>query len=109
MAINVLTATVTGALSAPSQVVSSETINGNLVALGGKLMVNNASGSPVNVTIADPGRTGLGNTGTNAAQAVATATSKLFKLTDAMVDSATGNITVGFSATGATITAQIIV
>ncbi len=109
MAINVLTATVTGALSAPSQVVSSETINGNLVASGGKLMVVNGSGGSINVTFTDPGRTALGNTGTQAAAPVANGATRFFALTAGMVDAATGNITVGFSATGATITAQVIV
>ncbi len=108
MAIPVLTSTVTGVLSAPGAVTSSETINGNLVALGGVLQVVNGSGSSMNVTFTDPGRTPLGNTGTQAGVAVANGTTKFFKLTTGLIDSATGNITVGFSAT-TTITAQVIV
>ncbi len=107
MAIPVLTSTVTGVLSAPGAVASSETINGNLVALGAVLQVINGSGVSINVTFTDPGRTPLGNTGTNAAVAVAAGATKFFKLTSGLVDSATGNITVGFSAT-TTITAQVI-
>lgn len=107
MAIPVLTTTVAGVLSAPGAVASSETINGNLVSLGAVLQVINGAGSPMNVTFTDPGRTPLGNTGTNAAVAVANGTTKFFKLTTGLVDGATGNITVGFSST-TTITAQII-
>ncbi len=107
MAIPVLTTTVTGNLSAPGTVASSETINGNLVALGAVLQVINGSGGSMNVTFTDPGRTPLGNTGTNAAVPVAAGTTKFFKLTSGLIDAATGNITVGFSST-TTITAQII-
>lgn len=107
MAIPVLTTAVTGALSAPGAVTSSETINGNLVANGAVLQVINGAGAPINVTFTDPGRTPLGNTGTNAAVAVANGTTKFFKLTTGLIDGASGNITVGFSAT-TTITAQII-
>lgn len=107
MAIPVLTSTVTGVLSAPGAVASSETINGNLVALGAVLQVINGSGGSINVTFTDPGRTPLGNTATNAAQAVAAGTTKFFKLTTGLVDSASGNITVGFSATPS-VTAQVI-
>lgn len=107
MAIPVLTTAVTGALSAPGAVTSSETINGNLVANDAILQVINGSGGSINVTFTDPGRTPLGNTGTNSAVAVAAATTKFFKLTSGLVDAATGNITVGFSAT-TTITAQVI-
>lgn len=107
MAIPVLTSTVAGALSAPGAVTSSETINGNLAANDAILQVVNGSGVSINVTFTDPGRTPLGNTGTNAATAVAAGATKFFKLTSGLVDGATGNITVGFSAT-TTITAQVI-
>lgn len=107
MAIPVLTTTVAGVLSAPGAVTSSETINGNLVANGAKLQVVNGSGVSINVTFTDPGRTPLGNTGTNAATAVAAGATKFFDLTTGLIDAATGNITVGFSAT-TTITAQVI-
>ncbi len=107
MAIPVLTTTVAGALSAPGAVTSSETINGNLVAKAAKLQVVNGSGTPMNVTFTDPGRTPLGNTGTQAATAVAAGATRFFKLTSALIDAATGNITVGFSAT-TSVTAQIV-
>lgn len=108
MAIPIITATVIGTLAAPAAVASSETINGNLVSSGAKLEVINGSGGSINVTFTDPGRTPLGNTGTNAASAVAAGTTKVYDLTTGLVDTASGNITVGFSAT-TTITAQIIV
>lgn len=95
-----LTATnpaVTGTVVTGAAVSSSDTINGNYA--GGYLVVVNGAGAPINVTIADPGRTALGNTGTNAAIAVTNGTSKAIKLTSAMVDSATNLITVAFSAT----------
>lgn len=107
MAIPTLTCTVAGALSAPAAVAASETINGNLVSSGAKLQVVNGSGGSINVTFADPGRTPLGNTGTNAAVAVAAGTTKFFSLTSGLVNSADGTITVGFSATPS-VTAQII-
>ncbi len=107
MAIPVLVTAVTGALSAPGAVASSETINGNLVNNGAVLQVINGAGAPINVTFTDPGRTALGNTGTQAAVAVANGTTKFLKLTTGLVDSATGNITVAFSAT-TSITAQVI-
>lgn len=87
----------TGTLAAPAAVSSSDTISGNLV--GGYLKVYNASGSSINVTVADPGRTAMGNTATNAAIAVANNTAKWILLTAGMVDSATNLITVAFSAT----------
>ncbi len=108
MAIPILTTTVAGVLSAPAAVASSETINGNLVSSGAKLQVINGAGAPINVTFTDPGTTPLGNTGTNAASAVANATTKFFALTSGLVDGASGNIVVAFSAT-TSITAQIIV
>ncbi len=109
MAINVLTTTIAGVTSAPSQVTSSETISGNLVSSGAKLMVTNGSGSSINVTFTDPGRTQLGNTGTQPPVAVANGQTKFFDLTPGLVDAASNNIVVGFSATGVTITGQIIV
>ncbi len=108
MAIPTLTTTVGGVLSAPGAVASSETLNGNLVASGGKLQVVNGSGASINVTFTDPGHTPLGNTGTNAAVPVAAGTTKFFDLTPGLVDAASNNITVAFSAT-TTITAQVIV
>ncbi len=82
----VTTPAVTGTLAAPAAMSTADTINGNLV--GGNLKVINGAGAPVNFTITDPGRTALGNTGTNAAVAVANGTAKWFELTAAMVDPA---------------------
>lgn len=90
------TPTTTGATVTGGAVTSSDTISGNYV--GGYLVVTNGSGSSINVTITDPGRTPLGNTGTNAAIAVANAATKAIKLTAAMVNSS-NLITVAFSAT----------
>ncbi len=94
-----LTATtpaVTGTAVTGAAVSSSDTINGNYA--GGTLVVTNGSGSSINVTVTDPGTTPLGNTGTQAAVAVANGASKAIKLTSAMVN-ASNLITVAFSAT----------
>src|SRR5690242_9297431 len=93
-----LTATtpaVGGTLAAPAAMSTADTINGNMV--GASLKVINGAGSPVNFTIVDPGHTALGNTGTNAAVAVANGTAKWFTLTSAMVDSATNLISTTLS------------
>lgn len=108
MAIPVVNATVAGTVSAPVQVTSSEVINGNLADTGAVLRVNNGSGSPVNVGFTDPGRTAAGNTGTQSPTAVATGTSRYFDLDPAFINAANNQITATFSATGATITAEII-
>jgi hypothetical protein len=85
----------TGTLAAPAAMTVSDTISGNLV--GGYLKVYNGAGAPINVTIADPGTTAMGNTATNAAIAVTNATAKWILLTAGMVDSATNLITVTLS------------
>lgn len=95
-----LTATtpaITGTLAAPAAVSASDTINGNLV--GGFLKVINASGGSINVTFTDPGRTAAGNTGTQAAVAVADGAAKWFPLLDVFRNSTTNLFTVTFSAT----------
>ena len=95
-----LTATtpaVTGTVVTGAAVSSSDTISGNYA--GGYLVVTNGSGSSINVTVTDPGHTPLGNTGTQAAVAIANGATKAIKLTSAMVSSATNLITVAFSAT----------
>lgn len=83
---------ITGTLAAPAAFGTSNTINGNLV--GGNLKIYNGAGAPVNVTFVDPGRTDAGNTGTQAAVAVANATAKWFPLLAGFVDPTTGLITV---------------
>ncbi len=103
-----LTATVpaiTGTLAAPGAVSASDTINGNYV--GGYLKVYNGSGSSINVTFTDPGHTAAGNTGTQAAVAVANNAAKWFPLLSTFVNSSTNLITVTFSAT-TTVTYELI-
>jgi hypothetical protein len=88
-----LTATVpaiAGTLAAPAAMSTADTISGNMV--GGYLKVINGGGSSVNFTIVDPGRTRAGNTGTQAAVAVANGTAKWFPLEAAFVNSATNLI-----------------
>ncbi len=103
-----LTATtpaVGGTLAAPAAIGTSNTINGNLAPCN--LKVINGAGSPVNVTIVDPGHTAAGNTGTQAAVAVANATAKWFALTTAFIDPSTNLITVTVS-DATTITYELI-
>jgi hypothetical protein len=94
-----------GTLAAPAAIGTSNTINGNLAPCN--LKVINGAGAPVNVTIVDPGHTDAGNTGTQAAVAVANATAKWFSLTSAFVDPATSLITVTLDS-ATTITYELI-
>ncbi len=103
-----LTATVPavgGTLAAPGSLGKSNTINGNYV--GGQLKVINGSGGSINITIVDPGRTAAGNTGTQAAVAVADGAAKWFELTAAFVDSATNLFTVT-SSSASSVTYELI-
>lgn len=93
-----------GTLAAPGAVTSSETIHRAHV--GKILEVFNGGGAPINVTFTDPGKTPAGNTGTQAAAAIAAGARRRWKLTAAFVG-ATKLITVGFSAT-TSVTAEII-
>jgi hypothetical protein len=86
-----------GVAAAPAAVSVSDTIPGSLATAGVILEVKNGSGGSINVTFVDPGLTPAGNTGTNAAIAVAAGATKRFKLSTAFVDSSTGNITVNYS------------
>ncbi len=81
---------IAGTTAAPAAMSTSDTINGNMV--GGYLKVYNGSGSPVNFTLVDPGKTQAGNTGTQAAVAVAAAAAKWFPLTSAFVNPTTNLI-----------------
>lgn len=86
---------VTGTLTTTgTAVTASDTINGNMV--GGILEIR-VGATPTNVTFVDPGRTGGGNTATQAVTALAASTNRAFRLTSAYVDSATNLITVTFS------------
>jgi hypothetical protein len=94
-----LTATtpvIAGTLAAPAAMSTADTISGNLV--GGYLKVVNGSGGSVNFTIADPGRTAAGNTGTQAASAIAAGAARWYPLEAAFVNSATNLINVTLSA-----------
>ncbi len=103
-----LTATtpvIAGTLAAPGAMSVADTISGNMV--GGYLKVINGSGGSVNFTIVDPGRTAAGNTGTQAAVAVAASTARWFPLTAAYVNSATNLINVTLSS-ATTITYELL-
>lgn len=90
---------VLGTVSNPQAVTSSDTISGNDIANGAILEVKNASGGSINVTFTDPGHTPAGNTGTQAAIAVAAGTTKRIKPAPALVDPSSNLITVNYSAT----------
>lgn len=95
-----------GTLSNPQAVTASDTISGNDIANGAILEVKNSSGGSINVTFTDPGHTAAGNTGTQAAVAVAAGTTKRFKPTVALVDPVLNVVTVNYSAT-ATVTYEL--
>ena len=87
-----------GTASNPQAVSSSDTISGNDVLNGCILEVKNGSGSSVNVTFVDPGHTQAGNTGTQAAVAVAAGATKRFKPSAAFIDT-NNTVTVNYSST----------
>ncbi len=99
------TPAVGGTLAAPAAIGTSNTINGNMVPCN--LKVINGAGAPVNVTIVDPGHTDAGNTGTQAAVAVANGTAQWFALTAPFVDPTTNLVTVTLSS-ATTITYELI-
>jgi hypothetical protein len=81
-------------------VAASDTFSANDIGSKGLvLLVTNGSGGSINVTVADPGRTRLGNTGTAAAQAVADTATRVFWLSPDHVDPSTGVATVTYSGT----------
>lgn len=101
MALLASTAIGQGTLGAPAAVSLSDTISGNLASAGAILEVKNGSGSSINVTFTDPGRTAYGSTaasGLATPVAVANAATKRWKLHAGLVDPATNLITVAFSA-----------
>lgn len=95
---------ITGTLAAPGALGVSNTINGNLV--GGNLKVYNGSGGSINITFVDPGHTAAGNTGTQAAVAVADGAAKWFPLLAGFVAS-DGLITVT-SSSASTVTYELV-
>ncbi|WP_422744353.1 hypothetical protein ACN27B_08720 [Micromonospora sp. WMMD754] len=86
---------ITAAAVASSDTISASDIGPN----GALLQVINGSGSSVNVTIADPGTTAVGNAGTAVAQAVPAGADRWFRLSPGHVNPSTGVATVTYSAT----------
>lgn len=62
------------------------------------LYVNNAGGSPINVTIADPGTTPAGNAGTPTAVAVANGAFKFIPIPTGAISASTGLASITYSA-----------
>lgn len=62
------------------------------------LQVTNGGGSPITVTLADPGSTPAGNTTTAPANSVAAGATKDFPLNPALVNPSTGVINITYSA-----------
>lgn len=87
-----------GTATNPQAVSASDKITGGDIARGAILEVKNASGGSINVTIVDNGRTPAGNTGTQAAVAVADGATKRFKPSSASADT-NGDVTVTYSGT----------
>lgn len=72
------------------------------------LHVKNASGSPITVTLTDPGQTPSGSAATNPTVSVpATTGDRMIYLPATLTNSSTGTIQVGFSAT-TSVTAALI-
>lgn len=88
-----------GTLAAPAAVSASDTISSGDIANGAILEVKNGSGVSINVTVVDPGLTPAGNTGTQAAVAVAAGATRRFKIPAAYVNQSTSVVTVNYSAT----------
>lgn len=95
--------TVTGAAVSASDTIAAADIGVN----GALLNVNNGSGGSINVTLLDPGTTGVGNAGTTVPQAVANGADRWFRITPAHVNPATGVATVTYSGT-TTVTYKLI-
>lgn len=85
--------TVTAAAAATSNTISASDIGNK----GCLLNIINASGGSIDVTLADPGTTPVGNDGTAAAQAVANSADRWFKILPGHVDPATDVATVTLS------------
>lgn len=79
-------------------------IGGDTVALASAtddksfLQVTNGGGSPITVTLTDPGATPAGNAGTATAQSVAAGATKFFPLLPALVNASTGLVSISYSA-----------
>jgi hypothetical protein len=93
---------------APLAVTTSDTISGSDIGADGVLLnVINGSGSPINVTLLDPGTTAVGNAGTAVAQAVPASGDRWFRISYVHVNSATGVATVTYSS-ATTVTYKLI-
>lgn len=95
---------ITGTLAAPAALGTSNTINGNMA--GGFLKVYNGSGGSINITFTDPGTTAAGNTGTQAAVAVADGAAKWFPLLAAFV--AGSNLITVTSSSASSVTYELL-
>lgn len=85
---------------AGAAVASSDTISASDIGTTGVLLnVINGSGSSINVTIADPNTTAVGNAGTTTAQPVANGSDRWFRILPGHVNPTTGVATVNYSAT----------
>jgi hypothetical protein len=79
-------------------VTTSDTISGSDISSDGVLLnVINGSGSSINVTIADPGTTAVGNAGTTTPQPVAAGADRWFRISYGHVNPSTGVATVTYS------------
>jgi hypothetical protein len=85
--------TVTAAAMSTSDTIASADVGVN----GALLQVLNGGGSSINVTLADPGTTGVGNAGTTTPQAVANGADRWFRISPAHVNQTTGVATVTLS------------
>lgn len=79
---------------------ASDTLTASDIGTTGVLLnVINGGGGSINVTISDPGTTGVGNAGTTTPQAVANGTDGWFRITPAHVNLVSGQATVAYSGT----------
>lgn len=87
--------TVNAAAVSASDTIAAADIGEN----GALLQVINGGGGSINVTLLDPGTTGVGNPGTTSAQAVANGADRWFLITKGHVNQGTQVATVTFSGT----------
>ncbi len=87
--------TVTAAAVSASDTIAAADIGVN----GALLNVINGGGGSINVTLSDPGTTGVGNAGTTVAQAVANGADRWFRISPGHVNPSTGVATVAYSGT----------
>lgn len=106
--ISAVSVTSTATTVTAAAVSASDTIAAADIGVNGVLLnVINGAGSPINVTLSDPGTTPVGNVGTAVAQAVANGTDRWFRIGPNHVNPATGVATVTYSS-ATTITYKLI-